>query len=118
MKSRRSILAALAAAPVAIAVPAAARPVVTRWHQLQRRAQRLARYSKVTSGRAPSRRVLNRDIQRLTELVADITDQLVAEHTTPRDAGPQLALESLSHNPAAAGAHLPAGVIHRGGASA
>lgn len=82
--TRRGAIAAAAAtiATAAIASSAQARPIVTRWHKLQRRADQLRHWRDLHRvGYAASRRELEHQLHHLTELVADLTDALVDEHT-------------------------------------
>ncbi len=81
--TRRATLAALFA-PAAVgasATAAAARPVVTVWHELARRAHRLTYRQTVERVGVPStRRQLQRELRELTELVADMADTLRDTH--------------------------------------
>ncbi len=70
MKSRRSILAVLAAAPVAAAVPAAARPVVTPYARLTSQLGRLRhRLSIHRRGEDVEVRELRRAVVELSQVV-------------------------------------------------
>lgn len=82
--TRRGAIAAVAAtiATGALAAGAHAKPLPTVWHQLQRRAHLLDGRRLFSSKAAPTRRELERRVADLTELVADLTDALVVEHTT------------------------------------
>lgn len=88
--NRRRALATLTAAAAAVIgarpAAAAARPIVTEWHRLQRRAENLAGFPQVLNGGGtPTPRELATRIDQLAKLLADLTDQLVIEHTDARD---------------------------------